>query len=252
MTKFASPALGLIALMSLVGCNETIQSEKVHVTGAENKTFALTYPKEVTVRPGESAKVDVKIDRHNFDETVALTVSQLPEGVSVAESSPVIPKGSNMGSFTLKAADNSKPEKGAEFKLSANAAGVQAGPYAVRIDVAEKGGAAASADDKSKSTDDKHAVLKEELRKSTKAKLDSTDAAIKTLEEHSKTATGDAKKDIDKELDSLRSKRDDLQKRYDKIETTGPSAWDEFKNDVSKAADDLGAATKRALDRFKK
>jgi small-conductance mechanosensitive channel len=103
-----------------------------------------------------------------------------------------------------------------------------------------------------KTADDKTMALKEELRKSTKAQLDATDAAIATLQAHEKTATGDAKKDIDKEIDSLKSKRDELQKHYDKIETTGPSSWDQFKNDVSKAADDLSAATKRALDGIKK
>jgi len=105
--------------------------------------------------------------------------------------------------------------------------------------------------DKSKSSDDKNAALKEELRKSIKANLDATDAAIAKLQEHEKTATGDAKKDIDKEIDSLKSKRDDLQKHFDRIETTGPTAWDQFKNDVSKAADALSAATKQALEKIK-
>ena len=56
---------------------------------------------------------------------------------------------------------------------------------------------------KPKAADDKTMALKEELRKSTKAQLDATDAAIATLQAHEKTATGDAKKDIDKEIKAI-------------------------------------------------
>src|ERR1700721_2957922 len=130
MRKIALTAFGFIALLSLVGCDSDVRySDKVKVTGTDNKSFSLTVPKEVTVRPGEATKVDVKIDRHGFDDAVTLNVSQLPEGVTMLESAPVTPKGQNTGNFTLQAADTANAEKGAEFKLSAHAAGVEAGPY---------------------------------------------------------------------------------------------------------------------------
>jgi hypothetical protein len=253
MKRRVISVLSAVAVVGLFGCNQQMnQSQKAGVTAPGNKAFALTYPKDVVIRPGESKTLQVHIERNGIDDAIAVDISQLPTGVTALDSPAKIPQGSNNASITLKASENAKPEAGASFKLTAHAGSVQAGPYEVRIDIEEKGATTARSTTESKPATDDHEALKKELKTSIKAKLDASDAAIKTLEENAKTAKGDAKKDIDNEIASLKSKRDSLQRHYDEVEATGPTTWDKFKNDATKAADDLMDATKRAIDRFKK
>jgi len=93
---------------------------------------------------------------------------------------------------------------------------------------------------------------KEDEKVKVKAKIDGIDANIKVMQDHAANATGDAKKKIDDEIKDLQSKRDSLQKQYDKIDTTEASAWDNFVTELHKAADSASDSAKKAADRVKK
>ena len=93
---------------------------------------------------------------------------------------------------------------------------------------------------------------KEAEKTKIKAKLEGIDANIKVLQDHAAKETSDAKKKIDDEIKALQSKREDLQKKYDNIDTTEASAWDNFVTELNKTTDSVSESSRNAADRIKK
>lgn len=249
MKKLMS-AFGILALATVVGCN----TETVKTTSPSGTTLNLTAPKELDVRIGaDPTKFTVNVDRGGFDDVVSIDISNLPAGVELVEKSTSIAKGVKEGVFHLRATDAAKVAEAQSFKITAKGGGATVAKD-VRLDVEAKktdGTPAVKTGDPATPSPEAQA-RKEKLRTETKAKLDATGAAIKSLEDAQKSAQGDAKKAIDEDLNDLRKRHADLQLTLDKIDTTKPGAWDEFAAGVSKAADEMNAAVKRAMDRIKK
>jgi len=242
-------ALSAVALAAVMGCN----SETVKTTALGGKTLNLTAPKEVDVRVSDDpTKFSVSIERGGFEDDVSIEISGLPSGIELVEKSTTIAKGIKEASYHLRAGEGAKVAESQTFKVTAKGGGATVSKD-VRLDVAAKKGDTKPAvgGDPAKPSPEVQA-RKEKLRNETKAKLDANAAAIKSLEDAQKTAQADAKPEIDKDLADLRKRHADLQLQMDKIDTTKSDAWDEFSAGVGKAADDMNAAMKRAMDRIKK
>jgi hypothetical protein len=65
----------------------TAACQTVTVRGPEDKKLAATTPLALTIHRGESAALEVGIDRENFAGPVTVSVTQLPHGVDVDRSS---------------------------------------------------------------------------------------------------------------------------------------------------------------------
>jgi hypothetical protein len=101
------------------------------IVGAADDTFQLTRG-EAILRQGETKSVSIYIKRaRNFDEDVTLKFSDLPKGVSIDNTSPLIKHGDAEARFTLTATDDASlgdfslqvtghPEKGRDATNSLN------------------------------------------------------------------------------------------------------------------------------------
>ncbi len=103
--------LAAMSLVGLVGCQQSSTTE----SGA--KKLTLTKPSDVTIKPGETAKVSVSIKRTNFRDPVMVLFEGLPAGVTVEDKDQKIAAEATSAQFTLKAAADAKPEAGKEVKV---------------------------------------------------------------------------------------------------------------------------------------
>ncbi len=123
-TSFVS--LFVVTLVALVGCSANSEktpkafataakeqpAEPVKtvvnkpIVGEADETFSLSVPSEsVALTQGEEQSVLIGINRgENFREEVAIDVSGLPEGVTLATADPVIKHGSTDATLMFKAA----------------------------------------------------------------------------------------------------------------------------------------------------
>lgn len=72
-------ACSCVLAFSLAGC------ERTTVEGPANKKLTLTKPASVTIRQGETEKINIGIDRDNFTGAVSLKFERMPAGVDVAD-----------------------------------------------------------------------------------------------------------------------------------------------------------------------
>jgi uncharacterized membrane protein len=117
-------SLALLSLVSLVGCggpSGTGVTNKVggpgakgdtdrsgSVVGQKDNTFSLDTPNlETNIKQGESKVIEIGISRGtNFDQDVTLSFADVPKGVSLDPSSPVLKKSEKNVKVTVKAADD--------------------------------------------------------------------------------------------------------------------------------------------------
>ncbi len=100
MNKFAIVTLTAFAM--LPACRQA------EARGANGHKLTLTAPASQTLRQGEANDVAVKIDRDGFDGPVKIEFSQLPNGVTVANPSP-IPTDDELKNYTLAVAATATP-----------------------------------------------------------------------------------------------------------------------------------------------
>ncbi len=89
---------------------------------------------------------------------------------------------------------------------------------------------------------------KEKYEEKMREVIDDVDDRIDDLEAQAKEASGEAREKLKGQIDTLKAKKNELQKRLDKAKPAAADAWDEFKSGVSAAAEDLG----KALDEFRR
>jgi len=107
-------AAGLV--VGICGCGETKK-----VSGEGGAVLKVTGPAATTLKQGESKDITVKIGRTKFDDPVKVTLSDLPAGVTADEMTRTAEKGATEVQFTLKAADDAKPEDNHKGKVTATA-----------------------------------------------------------------------------------------------------------------------------------
>jgi hypothetical protein len=77
------------------------------------------------------------------------------------------------------------------------------------------------------------------------------DARIRELENKAETASGETKAKLDKEIASLKAKRDTASKKLDEMGKATGAAWDSAKNGFAEAYKDLAEAYKKGAAQFK-
>ncbi len=83
-----------------------------------------------------------------------------------------------------------------------------------------------------------------------KAKLDEWNAQIGKMEAKMREQRADARMKCEKELNSARSYRDEVQRRLDELRRSSESAWEDIKAGVDQAWDRLSEAMRRARSHF--
>jgi uncharacterized membrane protein len=105
--------LAIIACSALIGCNQGT-SGGPGTTGAQptfgqaDNTFNLTVPMmSSSLQQGDTEEATIGIKRAtNFDQDVTLTFSDIPQGVTIEPSDPVIKSGATEAKVSIKADDD--------------------------------------------------------------------------------------------------------------------------------------------------
>jgi uncharacterized coiled-coil DUF342 family protein len=92
---------------------------------------------------------------------------------------------------------------------------------------------------------------KDEYVRKMHSKLDQANAEIDVLAAKADQAKAEAHAEYDKQIETLRSKRDHAKKRMDELQQSGEGAWEDLKAGVEMAWDALGEAVRSARSRFK-
>lgn len=83
------------------------------------------------------------------------------------------------------------------------------------------------------------------------ALLNSMDDQIDDLRQQARTASGEAKQELNREIAALEKKRDELRARMPEIKKSSAEAWNDLKRGLGEAAEDFQKAWERARSRFK-
>ena len=92
---------------------------------------------------------------------------------------------------------------------------------------------------------------KEEFVRKMHSKLDIWNAEIDALTAKANAAEASARAEYHKQLDALRSKRDEARSKLNALETAGEGAWEDLKAGVELAWDAVSEAVQSATSRFK-
>ena len=92
---------------------------------------------------------------------------------------------------------------------------------------------------------------KEEFVRKMHSRLDHWNADIDALTAKANKAEAHARDEYHKQIDALRSKRDEARSKLDTLESAGEGAWQDLKAGVELAWDAVGEAMKSAASRFK-
>src|SRR5579859_4547898 len=92
MKWFSFVATGLLAAAFLVGGTGCLNKEKKSAVGEGGKKLSVNSPGDTSVKPGETATINVDITREKFNDPVELRFTGLPDGVSIMENDLTISK----------------------------------------------------------------------------------------------------------------------------------------------------------------
>jgi len=234
-----------LAAVVFTGCNTQSSSNK----GAGGKELTLKTPKTVEVAQDDSAKVEISVERKKFDEPVTIKFDKLPDGVVVAEDNTKIDKGVTERTFTLKATDKAKPGKHT-IHVIATAADMK-DTHDVVVEVKEKGTRSVSGSSPAGKADAELKKKRDALSATVQQQMKEIDATMVKLRDQAKTADAKVKADLNKSIDDLHTKRQDLSKEYGRIQQTTAEAWEDYSGRLTSAANDLAAGASKAWERFK-
>ncbi|PWN06491.1 hypothetical protein [Rhodohalobacter mucosus] len=82
------------------------------------------------------------------------------------------------------------------------------------------------------------------------AKLKEWNAEVEKLEAKAQRAGTDAKKEISKEIQELRTKKNVAQDKLDDVKEAGEDAWKELQTEAEDAFEDIKSALDNAVNRF--
>lgn len=117
--------LTLVALLGLpmftVGCDREHRGprgpEGTTVRANENQTLTLMAPKSASITRGQTKMITVALKRHGFNDPVQVSISDLPSGVTVRESSKSIQ--GDKATFVLDASNDAALVKNQAIRISA-------------------------------------------------------------------------------------------------------------------------------------
>ncbi len=235
--KRAFAGLFVMGVVALAGCDSkdtpggpgaTNSTGKQPLYGQADNTFNLTAP-STSVAQGETKTVTITISRGtNFQGDVALEFKDVPEGMTVSPASPVIKHGDKETEVTLKAA-----------------ADAAQGNFLVKVTGHPTKGGDGSTQMKLAVTEDKDVAAKaaqakrDEYAATMQKQLDGLDAKYEELKTSAARAEGQAKKDLEKQLDEAKVKRDAAAKKLGELKDASPDRWEKVKDGVGSAFEDL-------------
>jgi uncharacterized membrane protein len=126
MKRFSFVVTGLLAVALLggvAGCPNPRQQTTAE--GGEGKKLTLKAPADTSVKPGETATINVDIARTKFSDPVELKFTGLPEGVSIVESDMTLAKDVTSAKLTLKAAADAKAVDDHKVTVTASGGGMK-------------------------------------------------------------------------------------------------------------------------------
>jgi len=94
--RFVIPAALAASFLAVAACHSTT------VRGTEGRSLTATTPASMTIHRGDSAPLEVGVDREKFTGPVKVSIFQLPKGVESDKSS--ISAETTSATFILKAA----------------------------------------------------------------------------------------------------------------------------------------------------
>ncbi|MGD2128937.1 MAG: hypothetical protein PVJ33_01230 [Lysobacterales bacterium] len=82
------------------------------------------------------------------------------------------------------------------------------------------------------------------------ARLDQVQAKIDLLKARAREADADTRIRLKKEIDDIKERRADLEKRVDELKTAGSDAWEDIRNGLDAGWQALSRALDKATSRF--
>jgi uncharacterized membrane protein len=125
MKWFSFVATGLFAVALLVCGTGCPKGEKKTAEGEGGKKLSVKAPGDTSVKPGETATINVDITREKFNEPVELKITGLPDGVSIMEDDLTISKDATSAKLTLKADADAKPVDDHKVTVTASGGGMK-------------------------------------------------------------------------------------------------------------------------------
>lgn len=94
-------------------------------------------------------------------------------------------------------------------------------------------------------------ITRDEFVRKMHARLDQWNADIDALKAKADSAEADARAEYHKQLETLRTRRDDARSKLHELEAAGENAWEDLKAGVEMAWDAVSEAVRSATSRFK-
>src|SRR5260370_1416065 len=125
MKRFSFVVTGLLAaaLLGVAGCPNP-NRQQTTAEGGEGKKLTLKAPADTSVKPGETATINVDIARTKFSDPVELKFTGLPEGVRVVEKDMTLAKDVTSLKLTLRAGADAKTVDDHPVTVSASGGGM--------------------------------------------------------------------------------------------------------------------------------
>ena len=92
---------------------------------------------------------------------------------------------------------------------------------------------------------------KEAYLQKMRAKLDEWDADINALQAKFSGASADAQIELNKQIDNLRSERNDMKQKYEDLKSASEEAWEDVRDGIEAAWGRVADSFKHAVNRFK-
>ena len=92
---------------------------------------------------------------------------------------------------------------------------------------------------------------REEYIDSLAAKLKEWNAEIEKLEAKARKAGAESSKEISKEIQNLRARKNKAEYKLDDLKETGKASWKELQAETEDAVEDIKSSLENAVNRFK-
>jgi hypothetical protein len=234
-------AVSIGMLIAVAGCDRGTSGgpgassppSKANIMGQTDDTFSLSVP-SADLYQGETETVAIEIKRgKNFGQDVSLKLGDLPEGVTVEPANPVIKHGDTRTEFALKARDDAAlgdftvsvtghPTTGADAVAELKFSVAKRDPK----DVADAAAEAAKAE-------------RDKYMDWTQAQWDGFAAQYEVMKERAGKAEGQLKTDLERQCAEAQAKLDAAAAKLKELKTASAESWQNFKQDVEGAFDDL-------------
>jgi hypothetical protein len=235
--------LTVIAIASaLIGCDNTSTSGgpgaadplfEDRIVGQADDTFSLDIP-SISLNQGETKAITVGIERGtNFSQDVTLRLGDLPSGVTVDPSVPLIRHGDTNAKFNIRATRDAAI---GDFTVSVTGRPTQGSEAAAEMKIAI---AKATDRDIEKANLDAAKEQRDEYVTAMQKQWDQFAARYEDLKSRAANAEDPQKASLESQCTAVKSKLDAAASKLGDLKSASAAGWEDFKDDVRVAFDDL-------------